>query len=1264
MGVRLFNLPAPTGAASALAVAGFPAFVAAGTAGGVKVTARDPAGNTAAGYRGTVHFTSSDPAATLPADYTFTAADNGTHTFTNGVTLRTAGTQSLTVTDVAMSAVAGAQAGIAVHTTPVTLIPVPTHRDLVFDGTRNLLYITTSGGTVERYDVAAQTLLAPLRVGNTLYGADVTPDGGSLYVAEGQRNVAQEFLRKVSLATGAVTNLPFDRTSLENGAWAVAISANGKGLFDTRIAGSAFVPLRQLDTSTDTLSIRSDGPGSVTQNTNLRRGADRSLLFLTLSNISTGPIYTYDAASNTFPNHLGTNQFLDDALSAINRNGTLIALESGANIVVRDRNLNTVTTLSNLAGGLAFDPLRDLLYAVNTDTAQVVAYDTTTWAERYRLSIGESIGSSGAFGSGVMVVSNDAKHLFLATPTGVRVLDLPSPSFQVSGFPSSATAGTPLTFTVTAKDAQGNTDPTYTGTVHFTSSDPAATLPADYTFSAADNGTHTFPNGVTLKTAGNQTVTATDTASTTGTSGTITVNPAAASKFAFSGLPALAITDIAFTFTVRALDAFNNTATGYSGTVHFTSSAAAILPANSPLTNGTGTFQATLNTTGSQTLTATDTANSSVTGTSPAITVRGLIVTAFTPTATGFTATFSKPFVNSSTSPLHIYDSVQAGYGPADVTLIGSGNIDNVRGSLVIDSSNTSFTFVKTGGPVGGGTTGLLAAGTYTVTFLSGRLGFRDANQVALDGNNSGVPGANYVTAFTVSALNSVAVTVPDFARGPDATHAINVPNNSTNGIPIALSNGAGVTDGTFVLQYNANLLTITGGTVNAALTGATFTVTTSGSGTSARATVTFHSPAALASGAVRLGGLVATVPANAPYKSKELLHFSSLALNGGAIPAVGDDGVHAIMFLGDATGDGVYTSADSVLISRVAAGADSGFLNFPVLDPVIAGDITGDGRITAADATALNLYISGTTVTQVPTWPGVPSNLPAGPDPALSIPTVRVGPGGTVTVPVLIDDLHPAGSSGLTQAVLALRYDPALFDVSAADIHLGTVLAGGAGWTLQAVVDPTTGQIGIVLFSLTPIRSSLGGSLVTINFHVKPRAHAGASPINLVPAVTVNGRALYTALYDLQGPLTLHAAPTAAADDPGVDGFVVLTAEPAAAGNRQRPTVPDSLARLFSLNTDPELVEHVFLDFIGGMRSPAGRPLMPGGSSDGLDPTTAGFLGTLRAAGSVLAALVEKRAAAALSWLPLPGSMPLQGRARGWRELLLDGLAPAAQEE
>jgi uncharacterized repeat protein (TIGR01451 family) len=61
----------------------------------------------------------------------------------------------------------------------------------------------------------------------------------------------------------------------------------------------------------------------------------------------------------------------------------------------------------------------------------------------------------------------------------------------------------------------------YTGTVHFTSSDPQAVLPADYTFLPTDAGSHQF--SFTLKTLGDQTINVIDTHSA-GFTGTATIN--------------------------------------------------------------------------------------------------------------------------------------------------------------------------------------------------------------------------------------------------------------------------------------------------------------------------------------------------------------------------------------------------------------------------------------------------------------------------------------------------------------------------------------------------------------------------------------------------------------------------------------------------------------------------------------------------------------------------------------------------------------------
>jgi hypothetical protein len=96
---------------------------------------------------------------------------------------------------------------------------------------------------------------------------------------------------------------------------------------------------------------------------------------------------------------------------------------------------------------------------------------------------------------------------------------LPTHHFQVVAPPSS-TAGQATSFTVNAVDINNKKVTNYSGTVHFTSSDGAATLPINTTLNL---GTATLP--ATLVTAGSRTITATDTisASITGTSGAIDV---------------------------------------------------------------------------------------------------------------------------------------------------------------------------------------------------------------------------------------------------------------------------------------------------------------------------------------------------------------------------------------------------------------------------------------------------------------------------------------------------------------------------------------------------------------------------------------------------------------------------------------------------------------------------------------------------------------------------------------------------------------------
>ena len=188
----------------------------------------------------------------------------------------------------------------------------------------------------------------------------------------------------------------------------------------------------------------------------------------------------------------------------------------------------------------------------------------------------------------------------------------------ISGFPTTDTAGTAGTVTVTAYDAYGNVATGYTGTVALTSSDPHAVLPANYTFTGTDAGKHSFT--VTLDTSGTESITASDTAtsSLTGTETGIAVQAAAAKTFTVTGFPSSDTAGTAGTVTVTAYDAYGNVATGYTGTVALTSTDPhAVLPASYTFTGtdaGKHSFAVTLDTSGTQSITASDTTTSSITG--------------------------------------------------------------------------------------------------------------------------------------------------------------------------------------------------------------------------------------------------------------------------------------------------------------------------------------------------------------------------------------------------------------------------------------------------------------------------------------------------------------------------------------------------------------------------------------------------------------------------------------------------------------------------
>ncbi|HWY85308.1 MAG TPA: hypothetical protein VNX28_01215 [Gemmataceae bacterium] len=171
--------------------------------------------------------------------------------------------------------------------------------------------------------------------------------------------------------------------------------------------------------------------------------------------------------------------------------------------------------------------------------------------------------------------------------------------------PNSVQSGTPFTVKVEALDSANHLATGYAGTVTLSlgTADANATVPAAYTFLAADHGEHFFK--VTLAATGSQTIDASGTppsgtTAITGSAGT-TVLPAPTLANLLVVTPEQAAVGVPASVKVEALDGSGHLLKNFTGTVTLSTSdtAATGLPATYTFTapnGGTHTFQVTFET--------------------------------------------------------------------------------------------------------------------------------------------------------------------------------------------------------------------------------------------------------------------------------------------------------------------------------------------------------------------------------------------------------------------------------------------------------------------------------------------------------------------------------------------------------------------------------------------------------------------------------------------------------------------------------------------
>ncbi|MGL6075385.1 MAG: proprotein convertase P-domain-containing protein [Fimbriiglobus sp.] len=513
----------------------------------VSITARDTFGNIADGFTGKVLFTSSDPlvapANGLPDGYTFVNTDFGKAKVLGLVALKTAGLQSVTVTDELSGLVFGKQSNILVTPDVAKTLEVSGHSTPIVAGTLSNI-----------------TILARDKFGNvaTDYSGTVTFTSTDVLVSPGNGLPAnytfqagdggvKTFVNESQLKTAGTQSITATDTATK--------SINGRQNSIVVVAGAA-AKFNVIDHATPVIA-----------------GTKNSFT-----------IEAADKYGNRSSNYTGTVNFTSTDLQIGAGNGlpnpyTFLASDGGKRVFANGAQLKTV--------------------GVQT------------------------------------IIATDANNNFTGQHSPITVTASAASQFSITGFPSPTIAGKFGSYTVTARDPFGNVANGYLGTVRFSSSDTQVAigkgLPTNYTFTAADQGVKLFQDAAALKTAGLQSLTATDVAVGTivGSQTGILVLPDAPVSFSLSGHPSPVQAGSVNTFTVLAKDKFNNLATNYLGTVLFSSSDLQIasgkgLPTNYTFTTadkGQRSFQASLKTAGTQSLTVTDIVNPTATGTQTGIQV-------------------------------------------------------------------------------------------------------------------------------------------------------------------------------------------------------------------------------------------------------------------------------------------------------------------------------------------------------------------------------------------------------------------------------------------------------------------------------------------------------------------------------------------------------------------------------------------------------------------------------------------------------------------
>jgi len=304
----------------------------------------------------------------------------------------------------------------------IDLVEVDGPRDIVFDDLRNLLYVSTEAGEIERFDLSTNQFLSPVTIGGSPHGMDITADYSALYVADTQLSGGNGVVHKINTDTLNVTDLTYTVGENENGSYDIAIGSQGLALFTGSSAGSILIPLYVLNTSTDIITTHPNvmGTDRIKNDLRLVRSYDRNTLLL-IGNSSDGWVAAYDAPSNSFSNDKSFWDYLHESPIALNRDGSMAAIQLDDHCRIVDSDFNMIMGLDDSRMGGEFDPSSDLYYQFHREWNTLLAIDTVVWELLNNVGTGLVAETYEKFTRGETAITADGRVLGITDPNYVSL---------------------------------------------------------------------------------------------------------------------------------------------------------------------------------------------------------------------------------------------------------------------------------------------------------------------------------------------------------------------------------------------------------------------------------------------------------------------------------------------------------------------------------------------------------------------------------------------------------------------------------------------------------------------------------------------------------------------------------------------------------------------------------------------------------------------------------------------------------------------------